>query len=101
MIDPAVGLARRGAAGGRSDETARLRNVAHQFEGIFVAQLFREMRATIPADEADPGQDMYTGLMDDALANQAAERSTRGLGEALYRQLAARFHGTDHDNASR
>ena len=44
---------------------------------------------------------MYTGLMDDALANQAAERSTRGLGEALYRQLAARFNGTDHDNASR
>ena len=101
MIDPAVGPARLGAAGGRSDETARLRNVAHQFEGIFVAQLFREMRATIPANEADPGQDMYTGLMDDALANQAAERSTRGLGEALYRQLAARFNGTDHDNASR
>ncbi len=101
MIDPAVGLARLGAAGGRGDETTRLRNVAHQFEGIFVAQLFREMRATIPADEADPGREMYTGLMDDALAGQAAERSTRGLGEALYRQLATRFKGTDHDNPSR
>ena len=101
MIDPMNGGAGVGGPGGRNGEHDRLRSVAHQFEGIFVAQLFREMRATIPEDEAVPGQDMYTGLMDDALAGQAAERSAHGLGEALYRQLAARFNGTDHGNASR
>ena len=101
MIDPIAGPARIGAPVGRTDPSDRLRTVAHQFEGIFVAQLFREMRATIPTDEAEAGQDMYTGLMDDALAGQAAQRSTRGLGEALYRQLAARYGGTDHDNPSR
>ena len=101
MIDPMNGGAGVGAPAGRNGENDRLRSVAHQFEGIFVAQLFREMRATIPEDEAVPGQDMYTGLMDDALAGQAAERSAHGLGEALYRQLAARFNGTDHGNPSR
>ncbi len=100
MIDPIPGSSRLGTPG-RSGENDRLRSVAHQFEGVFVAQLFREMRATIPEDEAVPGQNMYTGLMDDALAGQAADRSTRGLGEALYRQLAARFTGTDHGNPSR
>ncbi len=98
MIDP-VRASALGAPSEPNPTSDRLRDVAHQFEGIFVAQLFREMRATIPADETAPGQDVYTGLMDDALANQSAGRSTRGLGEALYRQLAARLNGTDHGNA--
>jgi Rod binding domain-containing protein len=72
-------------------EHQRLREAAHQFEGVFIAQLFREMRATIPTDEAAPGQELFTGLLDETIANQAAERSTRGIGEALYRQLAARI----------
>lgn len=98
MIDPLTGPARVGSNGEPNGTSERLREVAHQFEGIFVAQLFREMRASVPTDEAAPGQDVYTGLMDDALAGQAAERSSHGLGEALYRQLAARFIGTDHGN---
>ncbi len=101
MIDPLTGRAGSGSPAQPSGTSERLREVAHQFEGIFVAQLFREMRASVPTDEAVPGQDVYTGLMDDALAGQAAERSSRGLGEALYRQLAARFTGTDHGNADR
>ncbi len=101
MIDPVIGPARFEPPAGRGPDTDPLRRVAHEFEGVFVAQLFREMRATVPSDEAAPGQDMYLGLMDDALAGQAAERSTRGLGEALYRQLAARFNGTEHGNRSR
>ncbi len=101
MMDPVIGPARFAPPAGRGQDADPLRRVAHEFEGVFVAQLFREMRATVPSEDDAPGQEMYLGLMDDALAGQAAERSTRGLGEALYRQLAARFNGTEHGNGSR
>jgi flagellar protein FlgJ len=84
-----------GASGGlTADRLARLHRAAQEFEGLFLAQLFREMRASLPEGgltDASPGQDLFTGLFDDAIATEAARRSTRGLGEALYRQLAARL----------
>ncbi|MGE0443402.1 MAG: rod-binding protein [Gemmatimonadales bacterium] len=85
---------RPGVAGGtppQTGEAERLRKAAHDFEGVFIAQLFREMRATVPAEDGGSDGGMYTALLDDALANEAAGRSTRGLGEALYRQLAQRL----------
>ena len=52
------------------------------------------MRATVPQDgitEAAPGQELFTSLLDERLASQAAERMKGGLGEALYRQMARRL----------
>lgn len=85
-----------GASG--DSEHARLRKAAHDFEGVFLAQMFKEMRATVPAEESVPGQEVFTEMLDDRMANEAAGRSTRGLGEALYRQLAARLDGTTHQS---
>lgn len=82
-------------ATGAPPERERLRQAAHEFEAVLVTQLFKEMRATIPAEDAVPGQEMFTGLLDEALASEMARRSTRGVGEALYRQLAARLGGGD------
>jgi len=87
----------------------RLRQAAHDFESIFLGQLFREMRASLEQDsEAAPGRNMFVGLFDDAIAGEAAKRSTRGIGEALYRQLAARLdaatmetHGTSDGTSTR
>lgn len=86
-----------GAARGPEAPRERLRQATHDFEALFLAQLFREMRASVPSGLAeDPGgaQEMFTAMLDDAVAVEAARRSTRGLGEALYRQLSARL---DHD----
>lgn len=110
MTDPIRG----GSGPVRLDETGlppereRLRKAAHEFEAVFIAQMFKEMRATIPADEAAPGSEMFTGLLDEKLASQAAGKSTGSLGEALYRQLATRFlsgpadagNGTGNGNGS-
>ena len=70
-----------------------LRKVAHEFEGVFLAQLFREMRASVQhaSGDSDPGREMFSGLFDESVAMEAARRSTNGLGEALYRQLAGRL----------
>lgn len=70
----------------------RLREAAHEFEGVLIAQLFREMRATVPAsEESGQEQEIFTAMLDDAMAGQLAGRTTRGLGDALYRQLVARM----------
>jgi len=73
---------------------ARLRRLAHEMEGVFLDQLFKAMRASVPKggliDDA-PGEEMFTSLMDERLASEAAERMRRGMGEALYRQLARRL----------
>lgn len=97
VIGPGVGAI--GGTPAQPTERDRLRKAAHEFEAVFIAQLFKEMRATVPSDEAAPGQEMYTGLLDEALASQAAGKSTRGIGEALYRQLAARL-GPDEPAAN-
>jgi peptidoglycan hydrolase FlgJ len=78
------------AAGG---EDARLRSVARQMEGLFVEQLFKAMRETVPQDgvlHGGQGEEIFTGLMDQHLAGQVPARWDSDLSAAIYRQLAAR-----------
>ncbi len=70
----------------------KLRQAANEFEGVFIAQLFREMRATVPTDDGESqDQDLFISMLDDSLAREMAGRTSRGLGDALYRQLVARL----------
>jgi Rod binding domain-containing protein len=58
---------------------------------VFLNQLFQAMRATVPHEgivEESGGQDLFDSMLDQKLSEVSAERSTRGLGEALYRQLS-------------
>jgi Rod binding domain-containing protein len=75
------------------DPRARLRELSHALEGVFLAQMFQAMRATVPASESGtaPGQDLFTALLDERLAELAAERLRGGMGDALYRQLSRRL----------
>lgn len=79
-----------------ADATARakLRKAAHDLEAVFVNELFKAMRETVPQDgilSQDPGQEMFTGVLDQRLADVYGERAQGGLGEALYRQLSRRL----------
>jgi flagellar protein FlgJ len=78
------------AAKAASDE-ARLKKTAKQLEGVFVEQLFKAMRETVPQDEgaigAGTGEDMFTGLMDQKLAAETPTQWDHGLADAAYRQL--------------
>jgi len=89
-----IGNAAAGAAESPTGARAKVRKLAHDLEGVFLNQLFQAMRQSVPQDgviDAAPGQEMFTQLFDEKLANEASNRMTRGLGEALYRQLAARL----------
>jgi flagellar protein FlgJ len=91
MTDFAIGRAGL-ASGEASGPREKLRQAANEFEGVFIAQLFREMRATIPTEEGSgQDQELFISMLDDTLAREMAGRTSRGLGDALYRQLVARF----------
>jgi flagellar protein FlgJ len=94
MSDP-IGRAPPTHASAKPDGAhAKLRKAAHDLEGVFVAELFKAMRETVPQDgilSQAPGQDLFQGMMDDRVADLYAGRSRGGLGEALYRQLSRRL----------
>jgi flagellar protein FlgJ len=75
-----------------SADEQRLRAVAKQLEGVFVQQLFKAMRETVPDDglaNGGAGEDIFTGLMDEQIAGTVPSHWERGIGESLYRQLRA------------
>jgi hypothetical protein len=87
---PAPGI--DGAPAAPRATRAELRRLAHALEGVFLNQLFQAMRSSVPRDQGplttSSGEEMFTSLMDESLSQQAAQRMSRGVGEALYRQLA-------------
>jgi flagellar protein FlgJ len=86
-----------------ASEDAKLRKVAHQMEGVFVDQLFKVMRETVPRDgllDGGAGEEMFQGMMDEHLAAEVPLKWEHGLGEALYRQLRGALGGARPDAAS-
>lgn len=100
MISP---IANRPVAGPMSgtqpglaqSEDEKLRQSAKQLEGLFVQQLFKVMRETVPQQEGivsgGAGEEMFTSLMDQHLAAETPTQWEGGMAEALYRQLRGRL----------
>jgi peptidoglycan hydrolase FlgJ len=74
-----------------NDKDSKLRKVAGQLEGLFVQQLFKTMRETVPQGEGivsgGAGEEIFTGLLDQHLAAETPKQMESGLSEAPYRQL--------------
>lgn len=80
-------------AAGPGGEAARLRETAKQLEGIFVEQLFKAMRETVPEGgvvDGGSGEEIFSGLLASHLAAQVPTRWNDGLSDALVRQLRGR-----------
>ena len=81
------------AAPAVNPEHERLRGVARDLEGVFVEQLFKAMRESVPEGgvvDGGTGEEMFTGLLDQKMSALAPARWERGLADALYRQLRGR-----------
>ena len=88
MIAPSVS----GAGGAPVDpREAAMKKAAADLEGLFVQQLYKSMRDSVPTDgglvEKSQGEDIFAGLMDERLAADTGTRWHRGLGDAIYRAL--------------
>ncbi|MEX0912424.1 MAG: rod-binding protein [Gemmatimonadota bacterium] len=85
-IDP-IGAAGAPLSNGQDE---KLRRAAKDLEGVFVAELFKAMRQTVPQDgitDGGMGEEMFTEMLDQHLAPLTSEGWQRGIGDALYRQL--------------
>ncbi len=73
------------------DKNSDLKRVAGQLEGLFVQQLFKAMRDTVPQEEGivsgGSGEEIFTSLMDEHLAAETPRHWEGSLAAALYRQL--------------
>lgn len=89
------------AAPATGDARAALRRAAHQFEGVFLDQLFQAMRRSVPDGgflQKSEGEEMFTSMLDQRLADLTAQRAGKGPGEALYRQLCKRLDAAERAN---
>jgi flagellar protein FlgJ len=86
----AIGTATPAAPPASEKDTA-LRKTARDLEGLFVQQLFKAMRETVPEGEGivsgGAGEDIFTGLLDQHLAAETPRQWQSGIAEGLYRQL--------------
>ena len=75
-----------------AEKARRLRKACQDMESLFIHQLLKEMRATIPKSDLfgkSHARDIYTGMLDARLAQEVAENRGLGLSTLLMRQLGA------------
>lgn len=65
------------------------REVAKQFEAMFVQQIFTAMRKGSMSDNKDFGHNMFQEMFDEQIATHIAEQGL-GLGETLFAELGVR-----------
>ena len=67
-----------------------LREATQEFESLFIAQMMREMRSTVPESSllgSGSGQQIFREMLDQELSRRAAYSGDFGIGDLLYRQL--------------
>ncbi|MBV6521262.1 MAG: hypothetical protein MNPFHGCM_01395 [Gemmatimonadaceae bacterium] len=87
----------------RTPDDARLVKAARQLEGVFVQQLFKAMRETVPREGAldgGSGEEMFTALMDEQFADRLPSQWHHGIGESLVRQLRTALSRSSHASPS-
>ena len=74
------------------DTNADLREVAEQFEAIFINQFLAQSRKTKLADDlfGNKGTETYNSLLDQERAQQLANSIDLGIADALVRQLSGK-----------
>lgn len=85
-----------GSSGHKDDK--ELRALATQFESIFVNQLMKAMRETLPKDGLlnSFSVDMYESMFDQEVADEMSKGKGMGLADVLYTQLR-RMNGDKPD----
>ncbi|MCC6201960.1 MAG: flagellar assembly peptidoglycan hydrolase FlgJ [Gammaproteobacteria bacterium] len=76
-------------AGARRNDAAATRQMAREFEALFVQLMLKEARATLPAEGAFGGGEMgmYYDLFDQQAALLVAEQGRLGLAQTMLAQL--------------
>ena len=71
-------------------DEGKLKKACGDFESIFISQMLKEMRKSIPKSGLLDGgsqQDAYLSLFDEELSKSMAKRGGIGLGKILYQNI--------------
>ena len=71
----------------------QLQKTAKQLEGVFVLQMLKAMRATVPKggiSDANSGEETFTSMLDEKIADRIPAQWKHGLTDALMKQLVGR-----------
>lgn len=74
----------------KGQDPEKLKATAQQFEAIFIQQMFKEMRKTIPDDgliQRGNADDIYSQLQDMEAAKMTAQQGGIGLADLMMQQL--------------
>lgn len=74
------------------EDPAAIREAARQFESVFIHQVFKTMRATVPEGgllDAGFGGQVFTDMLDQQYAELASENGQIGLASLIAEQLGA------------
>lgn len=76
-------------------DTEKLKKACDDFESMFLNMMYKEMRNTVQKSELTPtdsGRDIFEGMLDEKLMNNAAQNGGIGLSKMLYKQLSAQMN---------
>jgi soluble lytic murein transglycosylase-like protein len=72
-----------------SSGDAKKWQVAQDFEALFIHQMLKSMRNTVPKDEEmSTGRRIFTEMLDEQIANTASRTGNFGLAQVIYKELA-------------
>ena len=76
---------------GQAKEKDPLFKACQEFESLFINEIFKSMRRTIPQGtllQTGMAEDIFQGMMDEEMAKEAARKNSFGLATMLYKSLA-------------
>jgi len=88
---PSARVEGRGGLGDKQDK--KLKEACRDFEALFLSIVLKQMRKTVPKSAlfgSDPAPDTFQEMMDDEIGRSAANTSSMGIADMLYRQLTNR-----------
>ena len=85
-----------GAQGNRrlveTKDAARLEQACKDFESLFISQMMKQMRKTVPENglfDGGRGEKIFTEMLDGEVAKSISNHRGLGLAATMYRQLSA------------
>ncbi len=90
-LSPTIG------SGDKKIDREKLKKACTGFEALFMAQMLKSMRQTIPETGflgKGLGNDIYQGFMDQELSQKLSQSKGLGLGKVIYRQMLKREEKT-------
>jgi len=79
-------------------DEAELKKACSEFEGILLNMLYKNMKATISKSTLipkDSGTEIFEGMFDDKIVEEASKQNSLGLAEQLYKQLSRQLKSKD------